>query len=149
MPSTETPTESTEQSPASLFTPGGPLLRIYVEQFPNRDVRKLHLSIPVSDRRFHKYDKNIPDHVVDLSARLDDLPAVADDRLFNDVFRKSIHITINKAFGWDDCIAQVLDVLTAFYIEHHGICGIEVEEGPRPLSFDRALSAGVEAPPSA
>lgn len=91
-------------------------VRVYVEQFPNKEIREFHLGVPTHDAPFshHGTKDEIPEAVRALDAKLVMCPATAAG-FTSGVYLKSIRVNLNKAFTWDECIAQVCNVLREFY----------------------------------
>lgn len=113
---------------------------IYVEQFPNTDIRDFHVSVPVTRKIWNRYpDNKIPKAVKILERRLSALPQTSELGTMNRVGRKSIRIELNKAFSWDEVIEAVVDVLRKFYEKYYKITNFEVKIQEREAWMDRPL----------
>lgn len=91
-------------------------MNVFVEQFPNEDIREFHLSQPVTAKPFSRYGSGpTPKKVQRLERKLERLPQIGEGSTSGMVGHKVIRFERNKAYSWDEAIAAVHSALKQFY----------------------------------
>lgn len=109
-------------------------INVFVEQFPNEEIREFHLSKPLVAKPFSRYGSDpIPKKVERFTRKLDRLPQVAEIVGSSSVGHKVIRIERNKAYSWEDTIAAVHGALKQFY----RVDDLQMVVGERNPEWDR------------
>ena len=109
-------------------------MRVYVEVHPNKLLRTFHLSKPMTNGIWHKYQEDtIPKKVKAFEKKFERCIEFADDDhpISHRVNRKSIRIGLNPAYSWDEAMAKAFKFIEAYFKEK-----VEYEVMDRPPEWD-------------